>query len=673
MVNLSGFADGEYLFDTDLDVIKLGMEGIGVRRGVTGECAVTVLSGTTIAYANGEVRNLSAVRTITAGTIDLASLQDASLPKKVLIYVDDTDGLVKAVAGTAQRAIPAGSTGKGTKQPSPPDFSGSSALAIGDVVLAEIWLKPAGDTILSTDISDMRYLILPVDMDWVVDELTESETYLDALNTANITSQTRLDAMHSALRYTEGLTNPPINEWTGRRTNYVPVLANRMGTPEVPYPGISEVVRGDFVQEWLESVGTWTRNLPEQSTIVSCKAYDGTGLHWHDYATEIDSETVDDVIPFANGLTDDAIYFGFTSTSVQQLNIEVSTAGVNSGKGAAGWEWEYSQGGGVWADLPWTETNMGYGFTIVGNVDLTGDPPTDWALQTVDGQSRYWIRCRIYTGAYTSIPLLAYAHYRAYQTPTYTPLFDKFYIRNNLGLITPYYPPGAFDNAHGAIYLDGDDNFLWQVFGTGCRSTLEVWDEHTGTYIEGGFGMGYEFRPGHRRGVRITGIWATGNEQRLMDIGWDEDAAPGIPGEVCDWRVFEDGHFEKDIHLCVPTATEQGGNKGPGDPNGGNFICDGVGQTIDGRDVSQLILNNANPAVEQLTTKMVVIPDTVAVKNTTTNITVYGLTTISAANLSRKSAGCAIDVTYSFATNILSIVNPSVTTDVTYDILVFGV
>jgi hypothetical protein len=89
--------------------------------------------------------------------------------------------------------------------------------------------------------------------------------------------------------------------------------------------------------------------------------------------------------------TGDRAYFGF-STPFRQLVFDLATPGAGGA-----YAWEYWDGTG-WAAL--TVTDGTNGFTQDGTVAWT--PPADWATNTVNGQTRYWVRVRPTTAPTTN-------------------------------------------------------------------------------------------------------------------------------------------------------------------------------------------------------------------------------------------------------------------------------
>ncbi|MFA6198731.1 MAG: hypothetical protein WC734_06320, partial [Patescibacteria group bacterium] len=81
--------------------------------------------------------------------------------------------------------------------------------------------------------------------------------------------------------------------------------------------------------------------------------------------------------------TADFLYIGKSGT-YSQVYIDIATAAV----GAGTIEFEYSLGGGNWGALSVTDGTSG--LTVDGTINFT--PPVDWATDTVNGSSGYWVR-----------------------------------------------------------------------------------------------------------------------------------------------------------------------------------------------------------------------------------------------------------------------------------------
>lgn len=150
---MADYADGYYLFDHDINAIKRAIEGVGVISGLTASgystvLAVSISSGSAV-YESNSI--LVAYRT--ASYTSLSITADATFPKKAIIYMDTTSA-ISVLQGTASSAVPAGQTGKSTREPVPPNPPA------GSVLLAEVWI-PAGAT-LGSSCTIFNYNIKPM-------------------------------------------------------------------------------------------------------------------------------------------------------------------------------------------------------------------------------------------------------------------------------------------------------------------------------------------------------------------------------------------------------------------------------------------------------------------------------------------------------------------------------
>lgn len=92
----------------------------------------------------------------------------------------------------------------------------------------------------------------------------------------------------------------------------------------------------------------------------------------------------------------DYVAFGHATLKFCEIAIDIAVAAVLGGNAFV---WEYSKGSGVWGTLTVidrTDTVAGDGkqsFVQDGAIHFV--PQSDWALDTIDGQEGYWIRCRV--------------------------------------------------------------------------------------------------------------------------------------------------------------------------------------------------------------------------------------------------------------------------------------
>jgi hypothetical protein len=130
--------------------------------------------------------------------------------------------------------------------------------------------------------------------------------------------------------------------------------------------------------------------------------YNGT---YTDYTTAANNATINDItVNFAD--VNHCLYIG-EANPFWGLQVKYSTKGVPDGAVIVV---EFSKGVGIWETLDvLDETNA---FTEdPGTYDIIiSHPPSDWARNTVDGVSKFWIRWRVVSGAYTVLPKLDQIH-----------------------------------------------------------------------------------------------------------------------------------------------------------------------------------------------------------------------------------------------------------------------
>ena len=153
MTTIRNHMDGYIPFALDWDIMNQADQGIGVIDG-----CVCSASGTDmlVSYTSGKIKTSAGEVAVSASSVSFAGLQHATYYKKGVVYCDATDQTIKACVGNAETTVPGDKTGRYSRKPEPPDFSGTFDLAAGDVILCEIWLRPTGSYIQAADISDRR-------------------------------------------------------------------------------------------------------------------------------------------------------------------------------------------------------------------------------------------------------------------------------------------------------------------------------------------------------------------------------------------------------------------------------------------------------------------------------------------------------------------------------------
>jgi hypothetical protein len=130
--------------------------------------------------------------------------------------------------------------------------------------------------------------------------------------------------------------------------------------------------------------------------------YHGT---YTDYTIQANNASINDVIVSFED-ANHCFYIG-EANPFWGLQVKYSTKGIPAGAVVV---IEFSKGSGVWETLDaLDETNA---FTEEpGTYDvIISHPPSDWARNTVDGISKFWIRWRIVSGTYSTQPKLDRIH-----------------------------------------------------------------------------------------------------------------------------------------------------------------------------------------------------------------------------------------------------------------------
>jgi hypothetical protein len=157
-----------------------------------------------------------------------------------------------------------------------------------------------------------------------------------------------------------------------------------------------------------ESTPNYTEN-PELTDICEIQLGVNTNLATDTYA---EGDVISDYyyyslyIPVSFNSNNHALYIG-EANPFWGLQVKYSTKGVPDNAVTI---IEYSKGGGIWAELHVLDET--YAFTEPASTYdiIIAHPPSDWARNTVDGISKFWIRWRVVSGAYTTSPTLDQIH-----------------------------------------------------------------------------------------------------------------------------------------------------------------------------------------------------------------------------------------------------------------------
>jgi len=163
-----------------------------------------------------------------------------------------------------------------------------------------------------------------------------------------------------------------------------------------------------------------------------------------------------------DGTLGDAAYFAANSATkkITCVFTRLSTPGVGGTV-----VWEYSLGGGLWGALGINSLIGGENFE--SDAKIIWDAPTDWATETVNGQTRYWVRAIVDT-AYTTPPTAFYTRTTVVKAINY-----KASGSDDL-LLGPYLLSSATGDNRGGIWGIHWDNVASCIISGAGIGGLEV-------------------------------------------------------------------------------------------------------------------------------------------------------------------------------------------------------
>jgi len=159
------------------------------------------------------------------------------------------------------------------------------------------------------------------------------------------------------------------------------------------------------IKQGLSYTIEYTVSDYQLSDLSAALQFDDTGSSFVDETLDANSPTGSDWEFFPLGAGVDDICYIASASATGRINIQLGVAGI----GAYTLAWEYSLGGDTWGDL-----ETGFNFldntldlkAAAGNYDITFDPPTDWAVDTVNALGPFfWIRAKRDAGTVTTDPL----------------------------------------------------------------------------------------------------------------------------------------------------------------------------------------------------------------------------------------------------------------------------
>ena len=239
-----------------------------------------------------------------------------------------------------------------------------------------------------------------------------------------------------------------------------------------------------------------------------------------DYTTEANNATINDVL-LTFGAVNDALYVGKTETFFS-MKIKYSTKGIQAANTTV--IVEYSKGSGVWATLDCIDES--YAFTKDAGTYLFYMPnkADDWAKNTVNSVSKYWLRFRLTQGSYSTLPKLD--QIKLSNTDVCRVQFNEVAADTILGYLlegTGYTEDATDQCPSTPITIRGEyDTILRWIFGLGSALTWEDGDGDKQRYdcwIDPAQKVHYKQHRGTDKGDISAEFRAVNNKMGYEEIG----------------------------------------------------------------------------------------------------------------------------------------------------------
>jgi len=572
---MAKYNDGYILFDSDLNLIDNSLRGYGVVLDYADEC-VCSYSGNlaVINYSSGSVLTEDGTYTLSSGSIDLSSSQDATKWKKVWIYVDSDDGLVKAVAGTGLGSSHLSDGGRKSSAITPPDLGCSFDCTFGDVILAEILLCPSGGVLTSEDITDRRFFVEPS---------MEAEMSVIKLNLSSSVPNTFINEKEYKLY--ESDMNLIDNSLRGYGT-----IINQGGELFCSYSGVDAIVNylGGIVKTSPSDPITVTiSNYTISSGSIDLSPYQDA-TKWKKVWLYVDAD--DGIIKACEGTGLSSVHIDYGGRKSSAILPPVLNGSFSCSIG----------------DAIISEILLCPSGSTLEEEDITDRRFLINPYLPVLDNSDYSIT-RSYPDRYTaSTDLINSMIFRVNSSQMYTPPSETTSAIYDSELIHV-----IANGQVGRIYyrLKGMDNYLSSYFAIRSGESSHDWEFECLGDQHGLFDDPIE---AYQKG-QMGWLFKVNRDDPIFTIG------DGY-GDIPLWtKLYRNLLVEDDC-------------------------------TIDGRDLSQLILDNTSPsASEMLTEKFVRISDLTVSNGTTLSTKIIGLDTISSAFVNRKNGSINNQYDYDYS------------------------
>jgi hypothetical protein len=181
-----------------------------------------------------------------------------------------------------------------------------------------------------------------------------------------------------------------------------PIFTGLLNCDQIEYLSIDRISVKGFA-EWIElGYLIYKRMADADAESADTVMIRDAPSSWTDRTTEAGNDAINDVTVTFNS-AGDGIYVGDLD-KFNSLKVKYSTKGVQSGSPT--FNIQYSKGSDVWDTLDCVDESRQFTKDAGTYFIFMPTLPTDWAKDTVNSSSKYWIRIVLAAGSYSTEPKL---------------------------------------------------------------------------------------------------------------------------------------------------------------------------------------------------------------------------------------------------------------------------
>jgi hypothetical protein len=205
-----------------------------------------------------------------------------------------------------------------------------------------------------------------------------------------------------------------------------PVFTGTINSDRIEYIGIDKIRIQGYAKSIKLGYEFYKHMLAADAEAVGSVQLYTVAASYTDKTTAANNATVNDIESEFNN-ADEGIYIGHDET-FYTVKTQYSTKGVQSGTPVL--KIEYSKGSGSWGTLDCIDTSQYFTADIGEHYLMIPNKPSDWAKDTVNSISKFWIRKVSVSGSYTTNPKLDQIWVS--QTDVCRVQFDNLYLDDML-------------------------------------------------------------------------------------------------------------------------------------------------------------------------------------------------------------------------------------------------